>query len=373
MWAIVFALPYFVGKLLEPGSVSLTYLCGQLMLWATFQVVAVLCINFRTSFNALFWIYTILAAALTGSGIYAFLRDPPKRSISQYKHRQAHHRKYSLFFVIALLIIAAQMCMYIFGVHLDEDDARWIAEANDALAKNRMLLNNPATGEYIGRFVGEMIKDVFSPWCMYLAWLSRATGIRTAAIAHTIYPPILLGLSYSAYYEIGSQLFAGKRRIHERGIFLLMVSIINLFMGGNVYTQSVFTLTRIWQGKAVVAAVMIPVIMMAFLRIQKPRTEARSAGRVHSRTGAQTLLGTLPDWQLLLVVGTACCLFSGFGIAIGLIMIGVYGAYVAARMIVGILRAKTGEWRGCAMRIGMWIAAMAPPMLYGMGYLWLKG
>ena len=63
-----------------------------------------------------------------------------------------------------LLVIAGQMCVYIFGMHLDEDDARWIAEANDALVKNKMLLHNPATGEYIGRFVGEMIKDVFSPW-----------------------------------------------------------------------------------------------------------------------------------------------------------------------------------------------------------------
>lgn len=248
------------------------------------------------------------------------------------------------------------MCVYIFGMHLDEDDARWIAEANDALVKNRMLLHNPATGEYIGRFVGEMVKDVFSPWAMYLAWLSRATGIRAVVIAHTVYPPILLGLSYSAYYEIGAQLFEGQKRYHERGIFLLMVSVINLFFAGNVYTQSVFTLTRIWQGKAVVAAVMIPAIMVVMLRVQR----LTSVG-----------FGSLADWLLLAVEGVCCCLFSGMGIAIGLLMIGLYGGYAVARMLVASWNRKYRQ--GCAARIGLWIASLAPGIAFGLGYLWLKG
>ena len=143
-------------------SVSFTYLCGQLLLWAAFQVVAVPCINFRTEFSTLFLIYTGLVAMLTGLGIRALYRNRAKTG--RANKRRAWFRGISPFLIIALLVIAGQMCVYIFGMHLDEDDARWIAEANDALVKNRMLLHNPATGEYIGRFVGEMIKDVFSPW-----------------------------------------------------------------------------------------------------------------------------------------------------------------------------------------------------------------
>ena len=250
------------------------------------------------------------------------------------------------------------MCVYIFGMHLDEDDARWIAEANDALIKNRMLLHNPATGEYIGRFVGEMIKDVFSPWSIYLAWLSRATGIKAVVIAHTIYPPLLLGLSYSAYYEIGTQLFEGEKKRHERGIFLLMVSVINLFMAGNVYTQSVFTLTRIWQGKAVVAAVMIPAILAIILRVQQTTPQAE---------------GSIRDWILLIVVGVSCCLFSGMGIAIGLLLLAIYGLYVVACMIVRTARHKEYKWKSCAIRVGLWLASLAPSIENGLGYLRLKG
>jgi preprotein translocase subunit SecY len=69
-----------------------------------------------------------------------------------------------------------------------------------------------------------------------------------------------------------------------------MVSVINLFLAGNVYTQSVFTLTRIWQGKAVVAAVMIPAILAIILRVQQTNPQAE---------------GPIRDWILLIVVGVA--------------------------------------------------------------------
>ena len=335
-------------------SPSFTYLCGQLLLWAAFQVVAVPCINFRTTFNTLFWIYTAVVIILIGCGAWVLQSEVGTR-----KRWTGNWREWlSPFLIIACLVIVGQMCVYIFGMHLDEDDARWIAEANDALVKNRMLLHNPATGEYIGRFVGEMIKDVFSPWSIYLAWLSRATGIKAVVIAHTIYPPLLLGLSYSAYYEIGTQLFEGEKKRHERGIFLLMVSVINLFMAGNVYTQSVFTLTRIWQGKAVVAAVMIPAILAIILRVQQTTPQAE---------------GSIRDWILLIVVGVSCCLFSGMGIAIGLLLLAIYGLYVVACMIVRTARHKEYKWKSCAIRVGLWLASLAPSIVYGLGYLRLKG
>ena len=299
-----------------------------------------------------------MVVILIGCGVWALQSGDRTR-----KHRTGSWRRWlSPFLIIALLVIAGQMCVYIFGMHLDEDDARWIAEANDALIKNRMLLHNPATGEYIGRFVGEMIKDVFSPWCMYMAWLSRATSIRAVVIAHTIYPPILLGLSYSAYYEIGCQLFVdgkvGKSKTHERGIFLLMVSVINLFMAGNVYTQSVFTLTRIWQGKAVVAAVMIPTILAIILRVQKT---------------TRHMVGSISDWTLLIVTGVSCCLFSGMGIAIGLLLLAIYGLYVVVCMIQRTAKHSEYKWKGCAIRTGLWLASLVPSIVYGLSYLRLKG
>ena len=321
---LVYTLPFLVGSLYKNRSLSFTFLAGQLTMWAAFQLVAVPAIHLRASFTALGWIYSGVALVLAAIGMRNRIRigfDKPEISV---------------YLILAVLVIGFQMYKYIFEMHLDEDDARWLAEANDALVKDKMLLHNPATGEYIGRFVGEMIKDAFSPWAFYVAWLSGATGIMAAAVAHTIYPPILLLTCYCAYYEIGRQLFSKKT---ERGIFLLMVAVINLFMGGNGYTQASFTLVRIWQGKAVVAAVLIPSILMCALLVQNE--------------------DKVKNWLLLAVCGCAGCLLSGMGIAVGLIMIAVYGGYAML----------CRRWK----RIPLWLLAMVPAVVYGWGYFALKG
>lgn len=322
MMMIVLFLPLLIGSVYKNRSISFTYLAGSLTMWALFQITAVPAIQFRTSFTLLFWVYTVLVILLASFGLVLRLKVRFERPAL------------SIFLVIALCVIAYQASMYIFGMHLDEDDARWIAEANDALVKDKMLLHNPATGEYIGRFVGEMVKDTFSPWAFFIAWIANFTAVRTAVIAHTVYPPVLLGLSYCAYYQMGRQLFKDKT---EQGIFLLMVTIINLFMS-NHYTQSTFTLTRIWQGKAVVAAVIIPTIFMLILIIQND--------------------DSLQNWLFLVVISCSACLLSGMGIAIGLVMIIVYGGYVIV----------CKRWR----RIPLWLLSTLPSIVFGVGYYFLK-
>lgn len=320
---LVLISPLLVGCLYKNCSVPLTYLAGQLTLWAVFQVIAVAAVNLRTSFTLLFWGFSGAALLLTGLGLKSCLKIRFKKP------------QWSVFLIPALLVIAFQAGKYIFQMHLDEDDARWLAEANDALVKNKMLLHNPATGEYIGHFMGEMVKDVFSPWAFYVAWLSRVTQFGVAGMAHTIFPPVLLVLSYCAYYEIGRRLFRGKT---EQGIFLLMAAVINLFMAGNVYTQSVFSLTRIWQGKAVVAAVLVPSVLLCALIIQQE--------------------DVIRSWLLLAVTSCAGCLFSGMGIAVGLLMIAVYGGYTV------ICR----RWK----RIPLLLLAMVPSLLFGGAYFLIK-
>lgn len=329
---IVFSIPLFVGFLFRRKSWMETYLYGQILLWAVFQVIAVPMIHLRLTFTVLWITYTVVMLSLAAWGIIK--NKGIKCTIKQNwdKKNWTHYIPY----IVAFGIIAYQIIIYIFGMHLDEDDARWIAEANDALVKNRMYLHNPATGEYIGRFVGEMQKDVFSPWGMYIAVLSRLTTIRAAVIAHTIYPPILLGLSYIIYDLTGKQLFKGTT---ERGIFLLMVSMINMFMAGNPYTQAVFTLTRIWQGKAVVAAIMIPLFLFLLLQVQKE--------------------DAVGNWLWFAAAGCASCLFSGMGIAISTIMIAVYGLYA-----VVCKRFK---------RLPLLLLSLLPSLLFGFFYFQMKG
>lgn len=389
---LIFLLPMMAGGFFRFKSLAFTYLSGQFLLWAVFQILAVPAVYFRTEFNILFWIYTGMVLVLSGFGAGLLWRN--RKMVKREKG--SWRKNFTIFHLLALAVILFQMCFYIFGMHLDEDDSRWVVEANDALITNRMLLHNPATGEYIGEFIGEMVKDVFSPWPMYLAWLSRCTGISAIVMAHTVLPPVLLGLSYVAYYEIGAQLFVdipeltdcgdsgegnkGKKkkqlkpgsRRQERGIFLLMVTMINMFMAGNGYTQGAFTLKRIWQGKAVVAAVIIPAVFCIILRIQSSRDSS-----VNILKHEQNKI-PVADWLLLILSGISACLLSGMGIAIALLMIGIYGSYILVIEAIRIIRdqkrkkADGKPWKGFLTQAGLWIASMLPSIVFGFGYFRLK-
>lgn len=324
---IVFALPLIVGIGIRRDSMVEAYLFGQVAIWAVFQLIAVPMVLLHLPFTALFITFVLVLIALSIVGVLRFKRGDVKL---KYKKEDIN-----LWLIPAILVIAFQAGMYFFGQRLNEDDARWIAEACDAIEKNTMLLHNPATGEYLGSFQGEMVKDVFSPWSMYIAVLSKMTFLRPATIAHTVYAPILLILAYLVYYLIGTRLFKEK---FEQGAFLLMVSVIFLFFSGNRYTQAMFSLTRIWQGKATVAAIFIPLVLLAYLIITED---------------------TINNWLLLIISSAAGCLFSGMGIAFSLVLVGGYGIYAL------ILKRFKG--------ICYFIIAISFPLIYGLlNYLIFK-
>ncbi len=276
-----------------------SWVMGQMLLFALLQVMAVPMILLKWKFSALLWSYLGACAVLSGSGL---MRLAKRKKVSLKMDRQAFSVLAVLLLVFAAGLILWQAGTYFFGIHLDEDDARWLAEANDALEYGHMMTCDYDTGEYLGTFT--MIKDVTSPWPMMYAVCSRILRIRASVFAHTIYPPAALLTMYAVYWLMASELF---EKTEARLAFLFFAALINLFLGITVFTQQTFSLVRIWQGKATVAAIVIPLLLWLFIRINK-RDENR-------------------DWFSLPVVCCAACLMSGMGISIAAVMTAVYGGY----------------------------------------------
>lgn len=66
---LLFALPIAAGGIFRNKSFSFTYLSGQFVMWAAFQVIGVVAIYFRASFTLLFWIYSAMVVLLLGFGV----------------------------------------------------------------------------------------------------------------------------------------------------------------------------------------------------------------------------------------------------------------------------------------------------------------
>ncbi|QUC66685.1 DUF6077 domain-containing protein [Aristaeella hokkaidonensis] len=304
-----------------------SWITGQMLLFAALQVLAVSMILLRWEFSVLFWTFCGVVIVLFGLGI---------RKIKRIKLTIHKLSPIALVFLVAsILLILSQAGIYFFGMHLDEDDARWLAEANDAIETGDMMTRSYHTGELLGKFA-EM-RDVVSPWPMLFAILSRVLFTRVSIVAHTIYPTVEIILVYGIYYLIASELL---QKSEARLTFVLFAALIQYFYGGSVYTQGTFSLIRIWQGKASVAAVIIPLLFYFFISVNKK-----------NRTR---------DWIYIALVGLAGCLMSGMGISITLILIGVYGVY-------NILAYQ--NWK----RIPFFIVSVIPSLAFALTYYCLKG
>ena len=308
---------------------------GKMLLYAVLQLMAVPMILLHLPFNMLYWSYLAAAAALAGLGAWRTAGKGIRFGLPEGQARTGWSWLSIVLLALAAFAILAQCGNYFFGIHLDEDDSRWLAEANDALAYGQMMTRDFATGEAIGYF--RIPRDVTSPWPMMYAIAARTLQTRVSVFAHTLYAPVALLLVYGIYYLLAAELFEKRE---ARLTFMLSVAVIMFFFAGTVYTQPVFSLVRIWQGKASVAGIMIPMLTYLFVCVQK-RNEAR-------------------DWVLLLVTGCGGCLMSGMGILLSLVMIGVYGLYT-------ILAYR--RWK----RIPLWVLAMVPPAACIGVILWMGG
>ncbi len=291
------------GDVITWGSFLKSYLYGQFLMWAAFQILAVPMILLKTSFTLLVVSFSVLMAATVALGIIRIIKSP-----RNFKIKIPIAPAIWAMFLATIILIGFQAYKYISSMHIDQDDARFIAEANDAFYYNKMLLHQPETGEYFGNFSGVPIRDVYSPWPIYLAALSKLTATTPSALAHTYYAPLLLVISYLAYACMGTKLFKGTS---ERVIFLFLVAVIHLYFAGPAINEGappVHTLTRIWQGKGVVEAIAIPGIIYQLLTIQEDNSPT--------------------NWIVLTVMCCGSCLLSGLGIVLSLILIGIFGLYI---------------------------------------------
>lgn len=308
------------------------WIFGQMLCFAVLQIMAVPMILMRWHFDSLFWSYIGVIGVLFSLGLSRMLKKK-----ARIKIKIPNLKPFELLvLMITLLLILWQSTVYFFGMHLDEDDARWLAEANDALKTGDMMTRSYNTGEYVGSFV--MPEDVTSPWPMLWAILSRIMfNTRVSVVSHTIFPPVEIIILYSIYWLIGKELL---QKTEARLSFVLFAIFVTLFYGMTVYTQGTFTLVRIWQGKASVAGVAIPFILYLFICINKNNR--------------------LLDWLRLIITGGALCLMSGMGIIIGGIMIGVYGLYniIAYR-----------NWK----RMFVWVISLTPSMVSLLINYYLRG
>lgn len=167
--------------------------------------------------------------------------------------------------ILIVIVICLQCYMYIGQyTHLDDDDAYYVGTATTTIETNTLFKYSPTTGGTTGEHNDFRYK--LGPFPIYYALISSATNIHPATVAHIILPVVFILLAYSIYYVLGYEVF--DKDLEKTSLFVLIISILNIFGYYSKRTTFSFLLLRIWQGKAVLCNIIVPLVLLLMLKAE---------------------------------------------------------------------------------------------------------
>ncbi|HOO28584.1 MAG TPA: DUF6077 domain-containing protein [Lachnospiraceae bacterium] len=305
--AVPFILGLLIDRLLADSKTVLAarnFAFGFMLMAAVFQLLAVPMILLHMRFHVLknTWIAVILCLCVLSVILnFKTFGVKLKNRVSLKKRPEITE---VLIWAAAVAVIMIQTALLAGHMHVDTDDARFLAEAMEAVEQDTMLEYHPLTGEFLGGPAGEMYKDITSPYPIFLGLLGELFKMPPAIAAHVVLPILLIPLCYAVYFVIGSFFFDANMKY--TGLFLLFLGLIHSFSFESIFAAGYTLLTIIWQGRSAAAMIMLPLLWYVLLRMIR-----------------EEKLKWI-DYLLFAAVMLACAMLSGMGMLLSLLLAFAY-------------------------------------------------
>ncbi len=286
-------------------SLVLSYVMGWMKLLALFQILAIPSIFLKVPLTVL----VILWSFLVLSRMIYILWKHRRHYIDFVKNIGSWSRHLCVYEYAAVFFILLQVAGVTMFASSDADDAMYVSTAVTADYTDTMFQYVGDTGAEYSQFP---TRYVMSPFPIFVAALSRLIRIHPTIVAHTILPVFLIPLSYCVYYLLFMELFKKNRRKAALGLYFL--SLLNVWGNVSVYTAATFLLIRIWQGKAVLANVILPMIIYLLFLVYD-----------------NILKNETFCIKNLIITMTAGCLVSSMGIFLEPMLVGVFAVIFALK------------------------------------------
>lgn len=268
----LFVVPFCVGllpfpllekRLRTPGA---ALIAGYIISFTALELVGipVVLLAVYNGFSIFRMSYTPVLIVLALAGIlvtYKFCnkgKDLNLQGIAVWKEKDREAR---IFMALFLIIMGFQMYMAFTRASFDGDDAYYNVQALIAQQKDTLYRINPDTG----RSAPLDVRHGLALFPIWEAYIGSMSGIHVAIICHSIVPLMLIPLTYILYYQIGKILFTKKKELLP--MFMVLISLWQLFGNISIYTTETFFLTRTWQGKSFAGNFVIPAVFFIFLAL----------------------------------------------------------------------------------------------------------
>ena len=301
--AICIVVPFLVGQVYvgriedENRGVSVSLVSGYVISWAIFELIVLPSTWLRMSLT---FVTKIYAGVMLLIAVIELIKNR-KYLLALLGRTGKRCWRSSWVLKVAMIVIVLQAVYVSYYQHIDDDDAFYVGTAETAVTTDSVMKYDPYTGEAYQEFPA---RYVLSPFPIFVAFISKLIEIKPIIVAHTILPTILIPLVYMVYYMLARLFY--KEDSEKIGYFILILCFALAYANYTQYTQGSFMFLRIWQGKAVLTAILLPVIYYFFFQY----------------------LDTDKSWRtifMLLCVMGACCMVSSMGIMLGAIELGILG------------------------------------------------
>lgn len=282
------------------------WICGQMLLWAGFQIFTVLFITTGKNFVYVMWSTLLYTVVLLLIAVVTVLR---RRRLSVRVTTEQEHsgskRRIAVLYAIGGALLMFQLIMTVCYAYEEGDDAFYLALSTTTANDTSMYLKNA----YTGYTTGLDIRHGLAPFPMWVAFISKVTGTVPITMAQIVLPIGLILMAYGIHYLMGQSLFKNNK---EHGLlYFVLVEILVLFGGYSLYSVENFLLVRISQGKAVLCNLILPFMFFLYLVWLKCRQEQKEVDKSYwGLLGCTVLAGCLCSTQGGLIVCVSMALFG---------------------------------------------------------------
>lgn len=309
---ILLVLPVLVGSIfsdVDRRSFQLPFrwVSGQICLWSGFQLICVpmILLPKENSFFNMIVLYGMFTAAMLLFALGLWIRRRVKARAVDILHGFDRERDWIalLLWGLVFALLAVQLVLAVMLAYEEGDDAFYVATSSITAESGTMYEVLP----YTGGTTGLDARHGLAPFPIWIAMLSRLSGMHPAAIAQTVLPVVLILMAYAIYYMIGRHLFGGSHR--KLPLFMVFLELLVIFGGQSLYTAENFLLVRTAQGKAVLADIVIPFIFLLLTVLFEKVQQGERAD--------------VKYWLLLALTMAAGCLCSTQGALLTCMLLGV--------------------------------------------------
>lgn len=256
-------------------SAGTVLLWGYILMFALLEIIGipVMLVSTYHGFSNFYKIYAPCLLILSFSGIWLALRSHTIGEIARTSGKSlrtifGETWEKRIGGLLVVLIIGFQLYMAFTRASFDGDDAYYGVQALTAQQIDTLYRINPNNG-WSTPLDARHALALFPIW---EAFLGTMCGIHATIVAHSVVPLVLIPLSYLIYYEIGKRLFRDKKPLVS--LFLIFLSLWQMFGNVSIYTTETFFLTRTWQGKSFAGNFVLPAVFWLFLCLYSSDTDA---------------------------------------------------------------------------------------------------